>query len=68
MGIVREIMIMPKISINEAAKLLGVSADTLRRWEESGKIEPERTEGGHEQFAIRNSQFAITEPPTAASV
>jgi excisionase family DNA binding protein len=37
-----QIPIMPKISINEAAKLLGVSSDTLRRWEESGKIEPER--------------------------
>lgn len=42
LGIVTQIGIMPKISINEAAKLLGVSADTLRRWEKEGKIEPER--------------------------
>jgi excisionase family DNA binding protein len=27
---------MPKISINEAAKVLGVHKDTLRRWEEEG--------------------------------
>lgn len=43
---------MPKISINEAARLLGVSADTLRRWEEEGKISPERTEGGHRRYDV----------------
>ncbi len=43
---------MPKISINEAAKLLGVSADTLRRWEEEGKIQSERTEGGHRRYDV----------------
>jgi len=29
-----------KISIGKAAKLLGVSQDTLRRWEREGKIYP----------------------------
>ena len=41
---------MPKLSINQAAKLLGVSADTLRRWEEEGKIKSERTAGGHRRY------------------
>ena len=27
---------MPKLSISEAAYLLGVSTDTLRRWEKEG--------------------------------
>jgi putative resolvase len=43
---------MPKISINEAAKVLGVHTDTLRRWEESGKIKPERTVGGHRRYDL----------------
>jgi len=43
---------MPKISINEAAHLLGVSADTLRRWEEEGKIQSERTKGGHRRYDV----------------
>ncbi|NME53069.1 MerR family DNA-binding transcriptional regulator, partial [Desulfovibrio piger] len=34
-------------TIGEAARLLGVSIPTLRRWEESGKLVPERTAGKH---------------------
>lgn len=52
MGIVEEREIMPKVTINEAAKLLGVSADTLRRWEEEGKIDSERTKGGHRRYDV----------------
>src|SRR5258708_39876859 len=33
------------IPISEAAKLLGVHADTLRRWEREGKSKPRRTSG-----------------------
>ena len=36
---------MPKLNISEAAYLLGVSTDTLRRWEEEGKLIPEQTKG-----------------------
>jgi excisionase family DNA binding protein len=39
-GIIRKL-----IPISEAAKLLGVHADTLRRWEREGKIKPRRTSG-----------------------
>jgi len=31
------------ISIGEAAKYIGVSRDTLRRWEKAGKIKPQRS-------------------------
>jgi excisionase family DNA binding protein len=39
-----------KISIGKAAKLLGVSKDTLRRWEKDGKIHSERTFKGHRRY------------------
>lgn len=43
---------MPKISIQEASELLGVHPDTLRRWEDEGKIQPERTPGGHRRYDV----------------
>jgi len=41
-----------KISISKAAQELGVSIDTLRRWEAAGKIEVERTPGGHRRYDL----------------
>ncbi len=43
---------MPKLIISEAAYLLGVSTDTLRRWEKEGKITSSRTEGGHRRYDL----------------
>ncbi|MBP0020854.1 MAG: helix-turn-helix domain-containing protein, partial [Cyanobacteria bacterium SBLK] len=40
------------ISVSEAAKLLGVSTKTIRRWEADGKIKAVRTEGGHRRFEV----------------
>lgn len=37
---------MPSYRIGQAAELLGVSADTLRRWVDGGRIAAIRTEGG----------------------
>lgn len=39
-------------SIVFAAKHLGVSQDTLRRWERAGKISVERTARGHRRFDL----------------
>ena len=39
-----------KMAITEAAKFLGVDISTLRRWEDEGKIKPERTRGGHRRY------------------
>lgn len=33
--------------MNEAAALLGISADTVRRWADAGKVRTRRTPGGH---------------------
>lgn len=41
-----------KVTISEAAKELGVSKKTLRRWELQGKIKPERTEGQHRRYDL----------------
>ncbi|PKQ30910.1 MAG: hypothetical protein CVT62_10580 [Actinobacteria bacterium HGW-Actinobacteria-2] len=38
------------LPIGTAARLLGVSIDTLRRWESEGKITGRRTAGGQRRF------------------
>ncbi|MBD2384340.1 IS607 family transposase [Cylindrospermum sp. FACHB-282] len=43
---------MSKLSISEAAKIKGVSASTLRRWESEGKLVPERTASGHRRYDL----------------
>ena len=40
------------IPIGEAARMLGVSVDTLRRWEAAGHIDATRTPTGQRRFAI----------------
>ena len=41
-----------KVNIGTAAKHSGVSQETLRRWEKSGKIIVERTPKGHRRFDL----------------
>ncbi len=38
------------ISISQAANILGISIDTLRRWDKSGKLSSVKTKGGHRQY------------------
>jgi molybdopterin-binding protein len=37
---------MPSYRIGQAAELLGVSVDTVRRWADTGRLGTRRTEGG----------------------
>ena len=46
-----------RYSISQAADHLGVSSSTLRRWEASGKLVPERTVGGQRRYSA--SQLMI---------
>ena len=41
-----------KVGIGKAAKELGVSIPTLRRWEAAGKIRSERTIKGHRRYDL----------------
>lgn len=55
---------MTAIRIAQAADLLGVSADTVRRWADSGRLKSQKTEGGRRviesaelaRFAAGNAQ------------
>ena len=42
---------MHQFRIGEAARLLGVSPDTVRRWADAGRLATERTTGGHRTVA-----------------
>jgi excisionase family DNA binding protein len=41
-----------KLSIGEAAKFLGISIDTLRRWDASGRLRAQRSKGGHRHYSL----------------
>lgn len=49
------------VSIGKAAKLKGVSVTTLRRWEQKGRLIPERTPSGHRRYNL-NHLLGIPEP------
>ncbi|MCL5999319.1 MAG: IS607 family transposase [Chloroflexi bacterium] len=54
-----------KVSIGQAAKALGVSQATLRRWEAAGKIQVERTPKGHRRYDLSKLYGVRPRPPSA---
>jgi molybdopterin-binding protein len=54
-------MSTPTIRIGQAAELLGVGVETLRRWELEGRLATTRTEGGQRRVAIAEITRLLTE-------
>ncbi|MCW2960078.1 MAG: response regulator with CheY-like receiver domain and winged-helix DNA-binding domain [Thermoleophilia bacterium] len=44
------------LTVNEAARILRVSATTVRNWAADGRIEEHRTVGGHRRFRVSDVQ------------
>ncbi|MCP2048217.1 TOBE domain-containing protein [Paenarthrobacter histidinolovorans] len=61
---------MPQIRISEAARFLGVSDDTVRRWTENGTLTPQKDTAGRlavdglELATLARSQSHLPEDPT----
>lgn len=54
------------ISIGDAARLLDVSIDTLRRWDKSGKLKAARTSGGHRIYRRHDIEIFLNNLWTTA--
>ena len=59
------------VGISEAAKALGVSVSTLRRWEATGKLEAAHTAGGHRRYdlaRLKPDLFRAEDPESRRTV
>lgn len=55
------------MSVGDAAALIGVHVDTLKRWEKSGRISSFRTPSGHRRYARADVEALLTAEPSEAS-
>lgn len=56
-------MTKERLTIGEAAKHLQVSVDTLRRWDASGKLRAQRSQGGHRYYLLEDlKRFKVDLP------
>lgn len=51
------------LRIGQAAELLGVSVDTIRRWEEDGRVVLQRSEGGQRLVPMAEVRRLLDERP-----
>lgn len=57
---------MPQLRISEAADLLGVSDDTLRRWAEQGRLPTTRSDSG--RLVVQGRDLAVLAQELAGEV
>ncbi len=57
-----------RLSISQAAKFLGVSIDTLRRWDSRGKLKAMRSSGGHRYYLKEQLESFISDLRAIARV
>jgi molybdopterin-binding protein len=50
-----------RLRVGQAAEMLGVSVETLRRWELAGRLRMERSEGGQRLVAIEDVSRLLDE-------
>jgi molybdopterin-binding protein len=51
----------PRFRVGQAAEMLGVSVETLRRWEAEGRLRMERSEGGQRLVDIEQVSRLLNE-------
>src|SRR6202030_2548009 len=51
----------PLVRVGQAAEMLGVSVETLRRWESEGRLEMERSGGGQRLVAMSDVSRLVAE-------
>jgi molybdopterin-binding protein len=56
-----------EVRIGEAAEMLGVAVETLRRWERDGRIGARRTAGGQRVVRLEDVQRLLAERRRAAT-
>ena len=56
-----------RVRVGQAAEMLGVSVETLRRWEADGRLSMERSEGGQRLVAIDVVSRLLVERRRAAT-
>ncbi|MGH3954487.1 MAG: MerR family DNA-binding transcriptional regulator [Mycobacterium sp.] len=49
------------LSVGEAATLLGISTDTLKRWEKAGRIKSLRTPTNHRRYRLSEVDALLAE-------
>jgi molybdopterin-binding protein len=57
----------PRLRVGQAAEMLGVSVETLRRWEAEGRLTMERSEGGQRLVEIEQVSRLLDERRRSAA-
>lgn len=56
-----------RLRVGQAAEMLGVSVETLRRWESDGRVAMERSQGGQRVIDVREVSRLLAERRHAAT-